>query len=195
MPNDKAALVAFRVNTVETFTLSDMMFVNADALVSLQILQSESHPNSHMQGPNNATSGSKESLSVFGLFQPLASTSQGRQKLRRIFLRPSIDLSIIEERQRTTSVLLSPENQPMLEDIVKYLKKIKDIRTVVIHLQKGVSDVPAGTRVNRGVWASIQNFAFYTLKIMEALRGINHSDQPLDIITKVESQAGNIYEY
>jgi DNA mismatch repair protein MSH5 len=167
------------------FTLSDLMFVNADTLASLQIIQSESHPNSHMQGPNKSTSGAKESLSVYGLFHYLASTPQGKQKLRQIFLRPSLDLSVIGERLATTSILLRPENQPLLEKIVKSLKMIKDIRAVVIHLQKGVSNVPGnGSAINRGVWGSLQAFTFHTLKIIEALTELSDI-HPTAIASKV----------
>ncbi|ESZ91643.1 DNA mismatch repair protein Msh6 [Sclerotinia borealis F-4128] len=173
LPNDEAALIAFRIRTIEMFSLTDMMFVNADTLSSLQIIQSESHPNSHMQGPNKSTSGSKESLSVFGLFYHLASTPQGRQKLRKMFLSPSIDMSAIEERLRTIGTFLIPENQPLLQDIRKSLNSVKDIRTVVIHLQKGVSGRSGkATSVKSGIWGSIRSFSFHSLKILEALRGL-----------------------
>ena len=161
------------------------MYVNADTLASLQIIQSESHPNSHMQGPNKSTSGAKESLSVYGLFHYLASTPQGKQKLRQIFLRPSIDLSIINQRLSTIGILLYTENQPMMETIVKSLKRIKDIRALVIHLQKGVSNVPGkASTINGGVWGSLQNFTFHTLKIIEALTELNDGQQ-IAIATKV----------
>jgi DNA mismatch repair protein MSH5 len=167
------------------FTLSDMMFINADTLASLQIIQSENHPNSHMQGPNKSTSGAKESLSVYGLFHYLASTPQGKQKLRQIFLRPSMDLTVIEERLYTTSVLLRSENQSLLEKIISSLKKIKDIRAVVIHLQKGISNVPGkGAFVSSGVWASLRNFTFHTLKIIEAFNEMNDAND-LTIAKKV----------
>lgn len=153
------------------FSLTDMMFVNADTLSSLQIIQSESHPNSHMQGPNKSTSGSKESLSVFGLFYHLASTPQGKQKLRKMFLRPSIDMSVIQERLQTIGILLLPENRPILQDIQKSLKSIKDIRTVVIHLQKGISGGSGkATAAKSGVWNSILLFSFHSLKILDSLR-------------------------
>jgi DNA mismatch repair protein MSH5 len=165
LPNDQAALVAFRIRTIETFTLSDQMFINADTLASLQIIQSENHPNSH-----KSTSGAKESLSVFGLFFHLAHTPQGKQTLRQIFLRPSMNLTVIEERLDTLSILLRPENSSSLDNIGRSLKHIKDIRSVVIHLQKGINDMGKGNTVFRGVWANIRNFTFHTLKILEAIR-------------------------
>ncbi|KAB8291251.1 hypothetical protein EYC80_009938 [Monilinia laxa] len=173
LSNDEAALIAFRVQTIEMFSLADIMFVNADTLSSLQIIQSESHPNSHMQGLNKSTSGSKESLSVFGLFYHLASTPQGRQRLRKMFLRPSIEISVIEERLWTIGTFLNPENQPFLLKIHKSLKSVKDIRTVVIHLQKGASgSFGKAKSIKKGVWGSIRSFSFHSLKILEALRGL-----------------------
>jgi DNA mismatch repair protein MSH5 len=153
---------------------------------SLQIIQSENHPNSHMQGPNRSTSGAKESLSVYGLFHYLSSTPQGRQKLRQIYLRPSMDLFVIGERLNTISILLRSENQPILDKIVASLKKIKDIRAVVIHLQKGISDVLGkGSTIAKGVWASLQNFTFHVLKIIEAISELNDT-QKLAITSKVD---------
>lgn len=187
LPNDEAAVAAFRVSTIEMFTLSGMMFVNADTLASLQIIQSESHPNSHMQGPNKATSGAKESLSVFGLFHHLASTPQGKQRLRQIFLRPSIDLTVINERLNTSIVLLRPENEPALEKLRKSLKKIKDMRNVVFQLHKGVSTVPGNGKcfsVHQGIWATIQSFIFYALKIIEAVSEL-HGGQNVEIVRRV----------
>ncbi|KAG9247326.1 muts domain V-domain-containing protein [Calycina marina] len=185
LPNDEAALVAFRITSIEMFTLSGMMFINADTLASLQIIQSENHPNSHMQGPNKSTSGAKESLSVYGLFHHLASTPQGRMNLRQMFLRPSIDLSLIQMRLGTSMVLLRPDNESALEKLVRSLKEIKDMRSVVIHLQKGGTAVSGkGASIHQGVWASVQGFTFYTLKVMEALRELN-GGETLDIVRKI----------
>jgi DNA mismatch repair protein MSH5 len=175
LPNDGAALVAFRIRTIELFTLSDMLFVNADTLASLQIMQSENHPNSQMQGPNKSTSGAKEGLSVYGLFCHLACTPQGKQKLRKLFLRPSTDLALIEERLNSISMMLRPENSSVLEQISRSLRKVKDIRTVVIHMQKGICEVGKGKTVGRGVWANIQNFTFHVLKILEGVHGMSGS--------------------
>jgi DNA mismatch repair protein MSH5 len=166
------------------FTLSDMMFVNGDTLSSLQIMQSENHPNKHMQG--SSTSGAKESLSVFGLFYHLARTPQGKQKLRYMFLRPSVDFSVIGERLETIGILLRPDNSALLQSIGKSLKRIKDIRTVVIHLQKGVCDIPSQSSVIRnGVWGSLQTFIFQALTILDEVRQLVDG-QDLVIVRKVK---------
>ena len=59
------------------------------------------------------------------------------------------------------------------------------MRTIVIHLKKGVSDASAkASTIKRGVWASILNFTFHTLKISEAVREL-HDGQTLAIVEKV----------
>lgn len=185
LPGDRAASAAFRVRTIESFTLSDLMFVNADTLASLQIIQSENHPNSQMQGPNKSTSGAKENLSVFGLFVHLAHTPQGKQKLRQIFLRPSTDLTIIEERLHTIGILLKPDNSTALETLTKSLKMIRDIRTVVIHLQKGVTEkVAKGPMIRRGVWGNIQHFAYHALTVLRVICELSEK-QTFPIATRV----------
>ncbi|KAI1005835.1 hypothetical protein K3495_g2390 [Podosphaera aphanis] len=171
------APIQFRIQTIRMFALTDTMFINVDTLASLQIIQSENHPNSHMGGPNNSTSGAKESLSIFGLFYHFARTPQGKQRLRHIFLKPSLDLSIIQERLDSIGVLLRPDNFSTLERLNRSLTMIKDIRTVVVHLQKGINKFSGnGNAIRRGVWGSLQNFTYYVLKIVEAIRELNGNE-------------------
>ncbi|KFX88111.1 hypothetical protein V490_07834 [Pseudogymnoascus sp. VKM F-3557] len=185
LPGDQGALVAFHVSTIEMFSLADMMFINADTLNSLQILQSEFHPNTHMQGPTKSNSGVKESLSVYGLFRQLAHTPQGKHKLRQVFLRPSLDLNLIQERHNTIAILLRPDNTEALNIITHSLKRIKNIRTVLIHLMKGVS-APAsrGGAIKQGIWGSLQQFTFHSLKVVDAIRSIEDGEN-LAIVGKV----------
>lgn len=171
---------------MEMFTLSDMMFVNADTLASLQVIQSESHPNSHMQGPNKSTSGAKESLSVYGLFRCLAHTPQGKHRLKQIFLRPSIDLSVIEERHSTIRVLLRPENEPSLIKMVQSLKEVSNIRAVVKRLQKGSGESGKSNGRQGGVWSSILKFSYHVLKILEAVQELA-GNQDLALCRKVSN--------
>jgi DNA mismatch repair protein MSH5 len=132
--------------------------VNADTLASLQILQSESHPQSHNQGPTKASSGWKEGLSVYGLFHHLARTAQGKYNLRQYFLRPSLDIGIVNERLDTASVFLRPDNSGPLNMLVKSLGQIKNMKTVMIHLRKGISNgMSKGGGIKSGVWSSLRS--------------------------------------
>ncbi|KAI0845599.1 muts domain V-domain-containing protein [Daldinia vernicosa] len=184
LPNDPDALVAFSIRSVEMFALFDSMFVNADTLVSLQILQSEYHPNSHLRGPSN--SGAKESLSVYGLFQHLARTPQGKLKLRQIFLRPSTNIDLIHARQKTISFLLRPGNAEALVQLSNELKKVKNMKSVVALLEKGVDTPGRKMSIANNVWASLQRFAAYSLQIGESLRTLPGSEN-IEIIRKVIS--------
>lgn len=133
-------------------------YMNADTLASLQILQSEIHPQAHNQGPTNAHSGLKEGLSVYGLFQHLARTPQGKYLLRQYFLRPSLNLDIINERLDTVGVFVQPDNDGPMKNIVKSLGQIKNMKTVVIHLRKGVSGgLNKGGGIKSGIWTSLRS--------------------------------------
>ncbi|GAW18856.1 hypothetical protein ANO14919_083380 [Xylariales sp. No.14919] len=184
LPNDPDALVAFRIRSVQMFSLFNSMFVNADTLASLQIMQSEYHPNSHQRGPTGSTSGAKESLSVYGLFSHLAATPQGKLKLRRMFLQPSVDIDLIHERQRTISFFLRPSNADALGGISKDLRKIKDMKSVVLLLRKGIDSVGRKITVANNVWAMLQRFAAYSLQLRESLRSLPDAES-VEIIKKV----------
>ena len=136
LPGDADGNQAFRVARLETFTLRGTMLVNTDTLVSLQIIQPESHPNAFNQGPG--TSGAKEALSIYGLFHHHARTPQGRIQLRQAFLRPSIDIEHINTRLDFISVFVRPENQPVCDKLSKSLGKIKNMRNNATLLHKGI---------------------------------------------------------
>ncbi|EAU38965.1 predicted protein [Aspergillus terreus NIH2624] len=146
----------FRVNSIEMFCLTGTMFVNARTLVALQIMESESHPSAINQGPGTKSSRAKEGLSVYGLFQRFAHTPQGRNRLKQIFLRPSIELDVIRERHAFISVYLRPENYNPLEKLVKSLKHIKNLHYVMVNLRKGISTGSGKiTGFKTTVWATL----------------------------------------
>lgn len=177
LPGDSSSSSALRISTVESFSLQHAMyapllrlsssnaglltsrprFINADALASLQIMQSESHPHSHNQGPMAGSSGSKEGLSVYGLFHHLARTPQGKLLLRQYFLRPSTDYNTITERLDTASVLLKPENQGVFTRITQSLGQIKNIRAVITSLKRGIrTGLSKGGGTKNGTWSTLR---------------------------------------
>jgi DNA mismatch repair protein MSH5 len=133
------------------------MFINTDTLHSLQIMGAESHPNSHNKGPTKASSGDKEGLSVYGLYHHLARTPQGRVLLRQQFLRPSLNLVVINERLDTVSVFTRPDNDSALQALVKNLKSIGNMRVTMVNLRKGISGSTRGTGgFAKSIWTSIR---------------------------------------
>ena len=122
------------------------------------MLQLESSPNTHSHGPTRASSGSKEGLSVYGLFHHLARTPQGKHLLRQYFLRPILDINVINERLETASVFLRSDNDAPMNSIVKNLGQIKNMKTVTLHLRKGISNGSSkGGGIKSGVWSSLRS--------------------------------------
>jgi DNA mismatch repair protein MSH5 len=157
-------------------------------LLSLQIIQSESHPHSHNQGPAKTNSGSKEGLSVYGLFHTLARTPQGKLLLRQYFLRPSTNLEVINERLESISFLLRTENSEQMETLIKNLSSIKNMRAVMINLRKGISGTGASQRgPSNSIWAGIRLFAYHALQIKDCFQDVIGGDR-LAIRNKVLEQ-------
>ncbi|KAF2120478.1 muts domain V-domain-containing protein [Lophiotrema nucula] len=178
LPGDDAAYTMFHVATLEMFSLRDTMFINGETLHSLQILESESHPHSHNQGPTKANSGSKEGLSIYGLFHHLARTPQGKHLLKQYFLRPSLNLDVINERLDTISTFLRPENATTMDNLVGNLKAVGNMRTVMINLRKGVAGGGPGKGIgfSKNVWKVVRLFAWHALKIKDALQEMGGAD-------------------
>lgn len=146
----------FRITTLEMFSLRETMFINVDTLHSLGIIDAEAHPHSHNRGPK-ANSGAKEGLSVYGLFHHLARTPQGRILLRQCFLRPSLNIDVINERLDAVSAFSRSENTSALDALVQSMKSIGNMRMMMINLRKGVGgSVPGRNGLSRSIWTSIR---------------------------------------
>ncbi|KAK6006420.1 hypothetical protein QM012_006830 [Aureobasidium pullulans] len=188
LPGDITAQAMHRISMIEMFTLAGSMFVNADTLLSLQIIQSESHPHSHNQGPAKTNSGTKEGFSVYGLFHTLARTPQGKLLLRQYFLRPSINMDVINERLDTISFLLRADNSEQMETLLRNLSKIKNMRTIMIKLRKGISDTGVSKRGPPNfIWSGIRLFAYHALQIKDCFQEIIGGER-LAICNKVMEQ-------
>ncbi|CRK30240.1 hypothetical protein BN1723_014350 [Verticillium longisporum] len=162
-----------RCRDLQMFALKDYLLISNDTMSSLQILRSESHPNSQARGTGKTAQGGKESLSIYGLFSALAGTPQGKAKLRQMIARPTVDLNLIHERQRTISFLLQPGNSETLETICRILRKVPDIRRSIIKLRKGVDSTSGRGSFNRGVWWTLRRFVVGALQLREAIRGLS----------------------
>ncbi|KAI9727494.1 MAG: MutS protein msh5 [Chrysothrix sp. TS-e1954] len=186
LPGDQHQHNMFRICTVETFSLRGTMFINADTLLSLQVMQSASHPHSGNQGPSGA-SGSKEGLSVYGLFHFLACTPQGKYLLRQYFLRPSLNIELINERQNAIAMFVRPANTESLKAMRKSLRGIVNVRKLTINLRRGVSGgTGKATSVARSIWTGLRNFTYNTINVKSALEEIAGA-QNLAIFVKVQN--------
>ncbi|GKT72298.1 MutS domain V containing protein [Colletotrichum tofieldiae] len=183
------------------FALADFMFINTETLSSLQVFQSELHPNSLMSGTGTAASGLKESLSLYGIFHPLAGTPQGRTKLRQLFLRPLVNIDIIRERHKTISILLQSGNEMALENISQTLKNVMDIKKTLIRLQKGAESPTNSASVERGVWWALTRFSLFVLRLRDAILELREGHNviieatPVTIIKNVGELVGATVDF
>ncbi|CAG8440083.1 18808_t:CDS:10 [Acaulospora morrowiae] len=156
---------------IEQFSLSQFMHVNGDTLCSLQIFEDESHPNMHMQAR------SKEGLSLFGILNNTR-TSTGKQLLKQWFLRPTLDLSILDERFHTIECFLQPYNLDVSDQLISSLKHIKNIPKIIGRM-KG--------KLNVKDWQSLLQFAFYCLKIRNLVKELRFDDD-IKIFTRIKEE-------
>jgi DNA mismatch repair protein MSH5 len=187
LPGDREASGMLRVGTIEMFSLSESMFINTDTLLSLQIMSTESHPNAQQHGPASraGSGGSKEGLSVYGLFQHFAKTSQGRMLLKQYFLRPSQNKAVIDERLDTTSFLIRPDNGDCLKKLSESLAKMRNVRLYTVNLRKGISNgMSRNGKAQMLVWPNLYQFIFHALKITDILAEIEGARR-LAIVRKV----------
>ncbi|PGH34737.1 DNA mismatch repair protein MSH5 [[Emmonsia] crescens] len=177
LSRDRSGNELFNIQFVEMRSLKDTMFVNTDTLTSLQVIQSESHPNAFNQGPGKTSPGAKESLSIYGLFHHFARTPQGKTRLRQRFLRPSTDTTHIGEGHDFISTYLHPDNSASIEKLTKSLKGIKNLRPVMVHVQKGISSGNAKFKAFKsGVWATLLEFAFHAIDVHETIRTVTGAE-------------------
>lgn len=173
--------------SAQMFTLADRMFVNADTLASLQILRSELHPNSQIQGSDTLPSGFKENLSVFGLFKQLACTPQGKTKLKQVFLQPTVDLAMIRERQRSISVFALPENEGTVRDVQRSLRKTQDMRKVVSRLERGAKSTLFHASADHGLWRTLQKFCVHAVALREGVSRLSFQGEMVVSVETVRS--------
>lgn len=167
----------FRVKSIKNNTPENTMLVSADALISLQILRAELHPNPQTQFNNTSEARFKESLSVYGLFQSLACTSQGKFRLRQMLFRPSTDIGVIQERQQAIGVLLRPENRETAASVRKLLKKVKNSKTLLRYVKIGVDRIRGQLSVRIGEWRALLRFAMVATQIKEAVASLSGSSR------------------
>ncbi|KAL2269874.1 hypothetical protein VTJ83DRAFT_2058 [Remersonia thermophila] len=160
----------FRVKSVQMNTENKTLLLSADALLSLQIVQSELHPNPQTRASNRSEPTAKETLSITGLLQALASSTQGKRALRRMLLRPTTDINLIEERHRGIEVLLRSENRDVANSMRKLLRKLKNANTLLRHVRKGVDRIRGNLSVRVEDWKAVLRFSMASTQLHHAVQ-------------------------
>ncbi|XP_028796757.1 DNA mismatch repair protein MSH5 [Neltuma alba] len=114
----ESGIASITVDSVAEISLNKFLKLDAAAHEALQIFQIDKHP-SHM-GIGRA----KEGFSVFGMMNKCV-TPPGRRILRSWFLRPILDLEILNYRLNAISFFLCSEE--LVTSLRETLKSVKDI--------------------------------------------------------------------
>ncbi|PQK09386.1 hypothetical protein BB8028_0001g14560 [Beauveria bassiana] len=154
----------YKIQSIEQFHLSEYLYISSSSLSTLQILHCELHPNSQTWQTNFGVA-KKEGLSVYGMFHNLASTSQGRLQLRKLFLRPSTDIFTITARHRTISILLQHQNSEALSQMVSALRRVPDMIEVLSKLSRGISLTSMSFFSSGGLWAALERFSSNVMEV------------------------------
>lgn len=178
------APISFRVKSITMSSPSDVMLISADALLSLQILRTELHPNPQLQCLGGSENKVKESLSIAGLLQALAGTVQGKSRLRQMLFQPSIDVDVIEGRQRSIAVFLRPENSDIVQSMRRQLKKVKNIKAALHHVRGGVDRIRGQLSLRINDWRALLRFTMLATQLREDIRSLV-GGQDLNIYAKV----------
>ncbi|KAK1757587.1 muts domain V-domain-containing protein [Echria macrotheca] len=169
VPGENDDAPAFVVRSLIMETPENTMIVSADALISLQILHSELHPNPQANHSNISEAKAKESLSVYGLLQMFARTGPGKAKLRQMLFRPSTDPELIEERQRAIATFLRPQNQETVRAIRKLMGKIKNGKILLRHVRLGVDRIRGQLSLRTKEWKTLLHHAMVAIQIRDSV--------------------------
>ncbi|KAK4648770.1 uncharacterized protein QC761_113960 [Podospora bellae-mahoneyi] len=175
--------VPFRVKRIKMNLSTDTMLLGADALISLNIIRPHIQAIPGLRGSSDEPRA-KENLSVADLLASLASTTQGKQKVRQMLLRPSLNLDVIHQRQSTIHMMLDPENVSIVKSMRKLLKRLKSPKTLLLHVKKGVDRVRGHLSLRMGDWKAVVRFATVAANVHQAVTSLVRTSG-LEIISKI----------
>ncbi|KAI6030817.1 DNA mismatch repair protein MutS [Pisolithus orientalis] len=144
---------ALEIQSIEALVLDKVMHINADALHSLQVFESENHASIHSEK-------TKEGLSLFGVFNTTR-TALGRFLLRTWLLRPSLSLEVLEARHTAVECFLLPENTPAIGALQTHLKGTTSVPKTMKALKRG-----KGTAND---WQALVKFTYHSSMLCDAL--------------------------
>lgn len=150
---DEDDIFGINVHSIESLALDNFMQLNADALSSLQIFQTEDHASIH-------SDKTKEGLSLFGILDS-TKTALGRSLLRRWLLRPSLSIPVIQARHDAVACFTSPENIPIASAMHSHLKGIKNVPRILGMMKSGKARITE--------WQGLVKFIIYSALLRESL--------------------------
>lgn len=130
---DDTGICGLEIRAIEGIALKQAMQINADALFSLQVFDTEGHASVN-------SDKTKEGLSLFGILNT-TKTALGRSLLREWFLRPSLSLATINARHDAVTCFVRPENLTISNSMHSHLYGIKNVPRIVQLMRSGKAKV------------------------------------------------------
>ena len=110
---------------LKIFTLDDLLFIDDNTRSSLQIFQRERHPSVY-----KSFGEGKEGLSLFGIMNHTKS-AQGSALLKEWFMRPSMDMEMLQQRQAAVAFFVEPANIESVSALKDALRNTKNIMGII----------------------------------------------------------------
>ncbi|WOO84537.1 DNA mismatch repair protein MSH5 [Vanrija pseudolonga] len=126
---DPSGITPFELTAVESMNLEDHMLINQDALTSLAILSIDA-------GAKASKQQQSTTLSLNGVINTTV-TPLGKKLFHTWLLRPLINIEQINRRLDAVEVLSSKECTKPRADIIKELRRIKDLNWVCRRIKSG----------------------------------------------------------
>ncbi|KAH7935288.1 hypothetical protein HPB52_005713 [Rhipicephalus sanguineus] len=161
------------IRGIVTCSLKDRIRISQMTLGCLQIFKEEWHPSVYKFGI-----AGKEGLSLFGLFNRCRS-KVGSRELRKLFCRPTRDLSVLQSRQATVAFFTVPNNQPIVNSLRECLANVRDVSGVLMRMSK------AAATVNE--WKTFYKTFVNVVSIIGICHSSLSSDSSIDILVKMTS--------
>ncbi|CAO3634182.1 unnamed protein product [Cunninghamella blakesleeana] len=143
--------------SIKLFTLQNIMHIPSDVLHSLQIFNTNTHPNMHQKE-------GKESTSLFNLLDHTVSTG-GKSLIKQWILQPTLDKRILAIRHTSIQFITSIETGTgagIIMELRTHLKHIKNIPRILSHIHEH--------RATSTEWHHLLQFIYYVLKIIDSIQ-------------------------
>ncbi|KAI0031053.1 DNA mismatch repair protein MutS [Vararia minispora EC-137] len=159
---------SLQVRGIEALALDQYMQINADALFSLQVFESESHASMH-------SDKTKEGLSLFSILNN-TKTSLGLSLLRTWLLRPSMSINVITNRHEAVSCFIRPENIEVAAAMHNHLKGIKNMPRILVSIRAG--------KASLSDWQGLVKFSFHSVMLRDKLSELSQASD-VEIVQKL----------
>ncbi|GJN92911.1 hypothetical protein Rhopal_005953-T1 [Rhodotorula paludigena] len=141
------------VSGLELMKLDKVMLISSDALTSLQVFEDEAHA-------STGSSATKEGLSLFGIVNHTRSPL-GKALLRQWFIRPSLELDVIELRLDAVECFKRETNQAPVDAMRSHIKLVKNTPRLLKTLSGGNGSI--------NDWQSLWKLTYATIMIRDAV--------------------------